>query len=149
MEPTDQVTLDDLGSKRFAEIVKGLKFDLIPNEFVNTYKQTATDLYKKLSTYNHFSAKNVARDLANFDRGCSFGFETVKDIEAIVKLTKRVLDLALASQFEAFDHGLVGDIFVHFFDSEPRWLFRKTPLVSAINRHFDYKAERQEPRGTR
>ena len=136
-------TLDDLGSRKFGEIVSELEFGLLPDDAVATYRQTATDLYSKLSTYTHVSAANVKRDLANFDRDRSFGFETVQDVEAIAQLAKRVLDLALASHFEAFDHGLVGDILVNVFDDEPRWLFRKTPLVGAINRHFDYKAERQ------
>lgn len=136
-------TLDDLGSRKFGGIVSELEFGLLPDDAVATYRQTATDLYSKLSTYTHVSSANVKRDLANFDRDWSFDFETIQDVEAIAQLAKRVLDLALASHFEAFDHGLVGDVLVNVFDDEPRWLFRKTPLVGAIDRHFDYKAERQ------
>lgn len=42
------------------------------------------------------------------------------------------------------DEGLVGDLFTAVFDGLPKWSFRKTPLVSAISRRFDYKAERQQ-----
>ena len=138
--------LDDLGGERFGEIVARLEFNLLPEDAASIYRQTATDLYSKLSTHNHVSSANVARDLANFDRDRAFGFETVADIDAIARLSKRVLDLALASHFEAFDAGLVGDILVTVFDDQPRWTFRKTPLVGAIDRYFDYKAERQEER---
>lgn len=137
------IALDDLGARRFGEIVSDLEFGLLSQDAATTYRQTATDLFSKLSTYSHVSAKNVKRDLSNFDRGNAFGYETVADIEAFARLAKRVLDLALASHFEAFDQGLVGDILVQVFDDEPRWTFRKTSLVGAINRHFDYKAERQ------
>lgn len=135
--------LDDFGSRKFKEIVSKLEFGLLSDDAATTYRQTATDLYSKLSTYTHVSAANVERDLTNFDRDQPFGFETVQDVEAIGKLAKRVLDLALASHFEAFDHGLVGDILVNVFDDEQRWLFRKTPLVGAVDRYFDYKAERR------
>jgi hypothetical protein len=137
------VALGDLGERRFREIVSDLKFGLLSHDAAKTYRDTATDLYTSLSTYSHVSAKNVERDLSNFDRGNAFGNETVRDIGAFAMVAKRVLDLALASHFEAFDHGLVGDILVQVFDTEPRWTFHKTPLVGAINRHFDYKAERQ------
>lgn len=134
--------LDDLGAQRFGDIVDGLEFGLLSDEAKATYRQTATDLYSRLSTHNHISTTNVARDLSKFDSGRAFGFETVEEVDAVARLAKRVLDLALSSHFEAFDHGLVGDILVHVFDDEPRWAFRKTPLVGAINQHFDYKAER-------
>lgn len=137
------IALDDLGARRFGEIVSDLEFGLLSQDAAKTYRQTATDLFSKLSTYSHVSAKNVKRDLSNFDRGNTFGHETAADIEAFARVAKRVLDLALASHFEAFDQGLVGDILVQVFDDEPRWTFHKTPLVGAINRHFDYKAERQ------
>ena len=136
-------TLDDLGRRKFAEIVAELEFGLLPPEAQATYRSTATDLYSKLSTYSHVSKANVEQDLRNFEHGRPFGFETVRELEAITKQAKRVLDLSLASQFEAFDHGLVGDIIVQVFDDEPKWAFRRTPLVGAIDRHFDYKAERR------
>ena len=135
--------LDDLGRRKFAEIVGELEFGLLTPAACATYRSTATDLYSKLSTYSHVSKANVKQDLRNFDRGRPFGFETVKELEAIAKQAKRVLDLSLASQFEAFDHGLVGDVIVQVFDDEPKWAFRRTPLVGAIDRHFDYKAERR------
>ena len=146
--PNDSVdqkvsTLDDLGRRKFAEIVAELEFGLLPPEAQATYRSTATDLYSKLSTYSHVSKANVEQDLRNFGHGRAFGFETVRELEAITKQAKRVLDLSLASQFEAFDHGLVGDIIVQVFDDEPKWAFRRTPLVGAIDRHFDYKAERR------
>lgn len=137
------IALDDLGAKRFGEIVSDLEFGLLSQDAAKTYRQTATDLFSKLSTYSHVSANNVKRDLSNFDRGNTFGHETAADIEAFVRVAKRVLDLALASHFEAFDQGLVGDILVQVFGDEPQWTFHRTPLVGAINRHFDYKAERQ------
>ena len=57
-----------------------------------------------------------------------------------------VLDISLACAFEAFDGGLLGDIFVQVLDDHPKWAFHKTPLVRSISSHFDYKAERQPPR---
>ena len=141
--------LDDFRSQKFEVIVAGLEFGLLPADTAATYRQTATDLYSKLSTYSHVSGANVGRDLANFNRGRPFGFETTSDIEVIARLAKRVLDFALASQFEAFDRGLVGDIFVTIFDDQPRWTFHRTPLVSAISRQFDDKLERQRSRGAR
>ena len=93
--------------------------------------------------HNHVSTQNMERDLVNFDRDRAFGYETTADIEAISSLAKQALDVALASHFEAFDHSLVGDILVAVFDDEPRWAFRKTPLVGGIDRHFDYKSERK------
>lgn len=137
------IALNDLGARRFGEIVSDLEFGLLSQDAAKTYRQTATDLFSKLSTYSHVSAKNVERDLSNFDRGNTFGHETVVEIEKFARVAKRVLDLALASHFEAFDQGLVGDILVQVFDAEPRWTFHNTPLVGAINRHFDYKAERR------
>jgi hypothetical protein len=34
-------------------------------------------------------------------------------------------------------------MFVALFDDMDRWSFRKTPLVSAVSRRFDDKAERK------
>ena len=135
--------LDSLGEKRFAEIVASLWFKMLDERGARMYRQTATDLYSKLSTFNHITSGNVEHDLADFERGRAFGLETVANINTIARLTKRVLDLALASHFEAFDSGLVGDIFVHGLDDRPHWTFRKTTLVGAIDRHFDYKWERK------
>jgi hypothetical protein len=133
--------LDGLGRERFSAVVDSLKFGLLDGAAADLYRQTAKSLFSKLSTTTHISSRDVARDLSNFDKGRHFAFETVADVNAITALLKQVLDFALASHFEAFDHDLVGDIF------EPpiakRWSFLKTPLVSAIDRHFDYKAERQ------
>lgn len=137
------IALGDLGKREFREIVYDLEFGLLSQDAAKTYRDTATDLYSRLSTYSHVSAKNVKRDLSNFDRGNAFGHETVANIRDFARDAKRVLDLALTSHFEAFDHGLVGEILVQVLDKEPRWTFRKTPLVGAMNRHFDYKAERQ------
>lgn len=138
------VALDDLGRKRFGEIVASLQFGLLDEEGAGTYRRTATDLYSKLSTFNHMTSGNVVRDFANFDRDRGFGFETVAEIDAFARLAKRVLDLALASHFEAFDPALVGDILVNLSKDWPRWKFRKTPLVGIIDRHFDYKLERKK-----
>ena len=109
------------------------------------YRQAAKSLYGALSTTTHVSSRNVERDLANFNKGKHFAFETVADVNAIARLLRQVLDLALTSHLEAFDHGLVGDMFEPPF--ETRWSFLKTPLVAAIDRHFDYKHERRVRRG--
>lgn len=66
-------------------------------------------------------------------------------MNAIARLFRQVFDLALASHFEAFDHGLVGDMLEQCF--EPRWSFLKTSLVAAVDRHLDYTHERRMRRG--
>jgi hypothetical protein len=137
--------LDGVGRERFAEIVNSLKFGMLDSPSAEAYRQRAKNLYRRLSTKTHISSRNVQRDLVNFDRGKQFSFETVADVNAMARLLRQVLDLALASHLEAFDHGLVGDLFEPHF--EPRWSFLKTPLVSAIDRHFDYKHERRVRRG--
>lgn len=137
--------LDGLGRERFDQIVDSLRFGMLDDPARDQYRQTAKRLYGTLSTTTHVSSRNVERDLANFDRGKHFAFETVADVNTIARLLRQVLDLALASHFEAFDHGLVGDLFEPHF--EPRWSFLKTPLVAAVDRHFDYKHERRVRRG--
>ncbi len=136
--------LDELGRERFKEIVKHLKLKLLLDDAAQTYVQTATSLYSKLSTHIHLSTQNLKRDFANFDCHRPLGFETVADVCGIAGLAERVVDLALASHFEAFDAGFVGDILVKVFDDNPRWTFRTTPLVGAIDHYFDYKAERRD-----
>lgn len=133
--------LDALGRERFTEIVDSLTFGMLDAASSDRYRQTAKNLYAALSTTTHVSSRGVERDLANFERGKHFALETIADVGAIARQLRQVLDLALASHFEAFDHGLVGDIMEP--PLHPRWSFLKTPLVSAINRHFDYKAERK------
>ena len=81
--------------------------------------------------------------MKGFDRDRDFGFEGIGDVNAIVDLMRQVVDLALASHFEAFDEALVGDIFTNLLDDLERWSFHKTPLVGAVSRRYDYKAERQ------
>lgn len=137
--------LDGLGKERFDQVVDSLKFGMLDDAGRNLYRQTAKSLYGKLSTTTHVSSRNVRQDLANFEKGKHFAFETVSDVNAIARQFRQVLDLALASHFEAFDHALVGDILEPCF--EPRWSFLKTPLVAAVNRHFDYKHERRIHRG--
>lgn len=122
-----------------------LRFGLLDEPASDQYPQTAKSLYGALSTTTHVSSRNVERDLANFDKGKHFAFETLADVNAIARLLRQVLDLALASHFEAFDHGLVGDLFEPHF--EPDWSFLKTPLVAAADRRFDYKHERRARRG--
>ncbi|MCB5175539.1 hypothetical protein [Microvirga lenta] len=135
--------LDDLGRERFAGIVKSLKFKMIDDAGAEIFRSAALDLYSKLSTHVHVSSQNIGKDLQRFEKGQDIGFETVKDVNSMADLMQRVLDLALASHFEAFMPSLVGDIFVEIFDENKRWTFHKTPLVAAVSRHFDYKAERQ------
>jgi hypothetical protein len=137
--------LDGLGRERFAEIVDSLRFGLLAAAAGNRYRQTAKSLYGNLSTTTHVSSGNVERDLANFEKGNHFAFETVADLNAIARLLRQVLDLALASHFEAFDLGLVGDLCEPHF--APSWSFLKMPLISAVDRHFDYKHERRVRRG--
>jgi hypothetical protein len=137
--------LDGLGRERFDQVVDSLKFGMLDATAGDQYRQTAKSLYGTLSTTTHVSSRNFERDLANFDKGKHFAFETVADVNAIARLLRQVLDLALASHFEAFDHGLVGDLFEPHF--EPRWSFLKTSLVAAVDRHFDYKHERRVRRG--
>lgn len=137
--------LDGLGRERFGEVVDSLRFGMLEPTAANAYRQSAKSLYRTLSTTTHVSSRNVERDLANFERGKHFAFETVADVNAIARLLRRVLDLALASHFEAFNHGLVGDLFEPHF--APGWSFLKMPLVAAIDRHFDYKHERRLRRG--
>jgi hypothetical protein len=137
--------LDGLGRERFDQVVDSLRFGMLDESASHQYRQTAKSLYGILSTNTHVSSRNVERDLANFDKGKHFAFETVADVNAIARLLRQVLDLALASHFEAFDQGLVGDLFEPHF--APNWSFLKTPLVAAIDRHFDYKYERRVRRG--
>ena len=84
--------------------------------------------------------------MKRFAKGEYFGFETVGDVDRINEQFRDALDVALLCQFEAFDRGLVGDIFVQVLDDNPDWTFHKTFFVSAASRHFDYKHERK-PRG--
>lgn len=135
--------LDDLGKERFGEVIDSLGFRLMDEAGAEIYRQTANSLYGRLSTHVHISSGVISKDLKGFDKDRDFGFETISDVNAMADLMRQVLDLALASHFEAFDPGLVGDIFVALFDDMERWTFRKTPLVSAVSRRFDYKAERQ------
>ena len=86
------VLLDDLGRKRFRKIVDGIEFQLLNRTSTKIYRQTAKDLYSKLSTLNHISSVSVMRDLVDFDRGRGFGFETVDNIDSVARLAKRVLD---------------------------------------------------------
>lgn len=133
--------LDGLGRERFHEVVDSLRFGLLDAEGGKRYRDSAKSLYGTLSTTTHVSSRNVEQDLHNFEKGKHFAFETVADVNAIARLLRQVLDLALASHFEAFDHGLVGDLFEPPFERD--WSFLKMPLVSAINHHFDYKHERR------
>lgn len=135
--------LNKLRQVKFKEIVTNLSFNILTDDDVVTYRQNTNDLYKKLSTQIHVSAENISRDFANFDRDKYFGFETIAEINSFYQVCRRVLDVALASHFEAFDAGLVGDILVNIFDEDHRWTFRKMPLVGAIDQHFDYKFERR------
>lgn len=133
--------LDDLGKERLGEVIDSLTFRLMDAAGAETYRQTANSLYGRLSTHVHISSTVIGKDLKGFDKDRDFGFETVGDVNAMADLMRQVLDLALASHFEAFDAGLVGDMFVALFDDMDRWSFRKTPLVSAVSRQFDDKAE--------
>ncbi|MCH8491230.1 MAG: hypothetical protein LAT81_15060 [Oceanicaulis sp.] len=137
--------LDGLGRERFGEVVDSLQFGMLDASGSSAYRQSAKSLYSTLSTITHISSRNVERDLANFEKGKHFAFETVADVDAIARLLRQVLDLALASHFEAFDHNLVGDLFEPPF--QPGWSFLKMPLVASIDRHFDYKHERRARRG--
>ena len=89
-------------------------------------------------------------DLRRFERGEYVGFESISDVDHANKLFAQVLDLSLAAAFEAFDVGLLGDVFINVFDDNPQWAFHKTPLIKSISAYFDYKVERQvRPTSTR
>jgi len=137
--------LDGLGRERFDQVVDSLRFGMLDEVGGSAFRQSAKSLYGALSTTTHVSSRNVERDLANFDKGKHFAFETVADVNTLARLLRQVLDVALASHFEAFDHGLVGDLFEPHF--APSWSFLKMPLIAAIDRHFDYKHERRVRRG--
>lgn len=137
--------LDALGRERFEKVVDSLQFGMLGDVASDQYRQRAKSLYSQLSTTTHISSRNVERDLTNFDKDKHFAFETVADVNSIAQLLRQVLDLALASHFEAFDRGLVGDLFEPHF--VPGWSFLKMPLVAAVDRYFDYKHERRVRRG--
>lgn len=137
--------LDDLGKQKFGDLVRALHPQLLQDEAHAGFVGRVTNLYAALCTHVHLSKAQVSRDMKRFAAGEYFGFETVGDVNRINEQFRDALDVALLCQFEAFDCGLVGDIFVTVLDDNPNWAFHKTFFVSAVSRHFDYKHERQKP----
>lgn len=135
--------IDDLGSARFREIVETLHPRLLDDETRGNLFQLATNLYGVLSTRVHASTPAIGVDLRRFERGEYLGFESIGDVDRANDLFSQVLDISLAAVFESFDEGLVGDMFVHVFDDNPKWAFHKTTLMKCISAHYIYKAERR------
>lgn len=135
--------LDDLGAARFREVVETIEPRMLDPTTKGALVQLVTNLYARLSTHVHASTGGIGVDLRRFEKGQYAGFETIADVNRVNHLFAQVLDVSLAASFEAFDIGLVGDIFVASLDEQPKWAFHKTTLVAAISRHFDYKAERR------
>lgn len=139
--------LDDLGWQRFGAIVDGLSPKLLSGDALTAFPARVKSLYKKLCTHVHMSASQIKHDFEGFERGEHFGYETAQQVTEINALFQDVLDLALLVQFEAFDRGLVGDIFVHLLDAQKKWIFHETLFVANVSRFFDYKAERKVTHG--
>ena len=135
--------LDDLGAARFREVVQSIEPQLLDPAAKAELLQLVTNLYARLSTNVHASTGSIGVDLKRFENGQYVGFESIADVNRTNELVAQVLDVSLAAAFEAFDTGLLGDIFLLVLDEQPKWAFHKTPLVRSISRHFDYKAERQ------
>jgi hypothetical protein len=135
--------LDDLGAVRFREVAETLRPRLLEEPLREQLLQTFTNLYAGLSTHVHASTGGIGVNVRRFSKGKYIGFETAADVHRLNGLFAQVLDISLASVFESFDAGLLGDIFVQVFDKNSKWAFHRTPLVKSISAYYDYKAERQ------
>lgn len=146
--PSEEVTkkvefLNDLGKTRFRKVAETVRPRLLDAVLAERLPEKLTNLYGRLSTSVHASTGGLQPDLHRFEQGKYLGFEDVADLNRVNDLLAEVLDISLCAAFEAFDEGLVGDIFVVVLDEQTKWAFHRTTLVQSVSEHYDYKAERQ------
>jgi len=95
-----------------------------------------TDLFKKACAYVHPSKKQVDEQLKNYDKGAYIGFETVKMIVDLNKVTFRVYDILLVMLFHGFGPSMTKDLFESSFNDQKGWKFHKGKYTKELAATF-------------
>jgi hypothetical protein len=107
------------------------------------FKAEVKDIFYKACAYVHPSQKQIQEQITNYSRGIHIGLETARMLSDVNKLLFRSYDIVLTMLFIGFGHSMSGDLFIEYFDTEPKWKFHKGKYVKQYSKLFDNKIERQ------
>lgn len=129
-------------SVSFVENFRLYSFTDVENkEFIDEIRNQ----YSALCRYVHRSPEQVKESLRLLAQGIAPGFETPRQLEALVRDLHRLYDVLLVLLFNALGLSLAGDVFVQVLDDHSDWPYHKSRFTKLLSKHFDYKAERNAP----
>ncbi|TCC53462.1 hypothetical protein E0H75_07160 [Kribbella capetownensis] len=126
------------------DVIDALTLRMLPD--ADEFRSAVKSAFGALSGYTHPSRKQLDERLARAAGGQSIGFETAETLRPFNRVLFQVYDLVLTLIFEGIGPAFTGDLFIQAFDDERTWKFHKGRFVRLVSQHFDYKAERQQPR---
>lgn len=113
------------------------------------FKDEVKDIFYKACAYVHPSKKQLDEQLARYEKGATIGFETAKMLADLNQATFRVYDIILTMLFIGYGPSMSGDLFIEWFDEQPKWKFHKGKYVRVYSKLFDYKSNQKDNRRER
>jgi hypothetical protein len=124
--------------------VKKLAFAILGETDAKTVTDKLLAAYSRACAYVHPSVSQIEERLELVERGISPGFETADELRESNDEGFEAFSLVLVLLFEAIGDSFAGDIWeTGGLSDREEWIFHGHPLVAALDRQFDYKAERQ------
>jgi hypothetical protein len=147
----DQENMDqDLGSKlkyldtdiprSSIDVVSRMKTPFDPATDLE-FKNDISDLFYKSCAYVHPSRKQLEAQLDSYDKGNYIGFESVKQLEEIVRVIFRAYDMILVNVLMDFGHSMSADLFENVFDVTDDFRIGKGKYMKKYSELFDNRRE--------
>jgi hypothetical protein len=132
----------ELSSQRIS-IKQNLDLWMLPTTLQEEFNEEIGRIYGLTSKYVHLTPAQIAERIRSVDEGRTAGFESQDDIRQLNELTSRSLAASLVLIFHSVPEWVAGDWLVEDDGATVLWYFTRSRYISAIDSHFDYKAERQ------
>jgi len=119
-----------------------LSLSLFEDTTEEDFKAEVRQLFGKTSQYVHPSIQQISERIKLQQSGITLGFDNVETLKGMYELAFEVYSAVLVFYFHAIGPSFTGDLMQGFVDQDG-WIFHRSRFVSEIDRHYDYKFERQ------
>lgn len=132
----------ELSSQRIS-IKQNLHLSLLPDELKEPFGEEVGRVYGLTSSYVHLTPQQIQERIAAVDAGRTAGKENAADVEGLNLLVSRGLAVSLTLLFHSVPSYVAGDWMVEDDGATVAWYFGGSRFLAGVDRHFDYKHERQ------
>lgn len=120
-----------------------IELSLMPSELRDVFKEETGRLYGATSKYIHMTVEQIQNRMQLVDNGRTVGCENQEDVSHFTSLAEKVLAISLTLLLHASPEYVSGDLFSGFDTCQFEWHFLQSKYLAAIDKRFDYKAERK------